>query len=109
MTAPALLAALTARGVLLASNGDRIQFEAPAGVLTDSDRHELKRLKPEILALLEKPCTPPARTFDAGAAYDPDQATAAAWRDFRRGKIDEATRDCRLGYADPDGEVSSHD
>lgn len=38
-------------GILLAADGDCITFDAPAGIAVPVD--ELRRLKPELLALLE--------------------------------------------------------
>ena len=51
MTA-ALLAHLTARGVTLAAEGDRLRVRAPVGVLTPEFRAEIAAHKPALLALL---------------------------------------------------------
>jgi hypothetical protein len=52
MTTAALLDGLTARGVTVAANGDRLKLSAPPGVLTPPTLAELKRRKPELLELL---------------------------------------------------------
>jgi hypothetical protein len=102
-----LLKALTAlnslerAGFVFTTDGHALRWRGPSGALTSADRESLRLYKPGILEVLTA-----RRTFDAGGAYDPGQATAAARREFRRGEITSAQRDFRLGYAD--GEVS-HD
>lgn len=50
MTAAALIDALRRQDVHLAIHGDRLEVDAPAGVLTDDVRRELRAHRPEILA-----------------------------------------------------------
>jgi pyochelin synthetase len=58
-----LLSDLTARGVRLQVNGDRLRVEAPTGVLTPEVRETLTEHKAELLQLLDptgadsSPCT----------------------------------------------------
>ena len=52
MSAPELLATLQARGVALSVNGERLAFDAPAGVLCEVDQLALKEHKPALIALL---------------------------------------------------------
>ncbi len=52
MIAAAFLADLRSRGVHLDGGGDRLCYDAPAGVLTDSDRAAIVTHKAELLALL---------------------------------------------------------
>jgi len=80
MKTTVLLDQFKARGVVIEANGDRLKLTAPTGVLTDDDRAELRRLKPELLLLLSGAAsggrtrhapdvaTVP-RVFDAGEAY----------------------------------------
>ena len=51
-TARTLLADLRRAGVLLTAKGDRLAFDAPAGVMTADVRAALTTHKPEILAVL---------------------------------------------------------
>jgi hypothetical protein len=55
VTATALLADLTCRGVELRPDGDRLRWRAPAGVVTEQDLAALRAVKVELLALLEPP------------------------------------------------------
>ncbi len=102
MTAKTLFSDLAARGVVLKSAADKLVFDAPTGVLTDDDRHELKRLKPELLLLLSTPTAPdvpPAteynnRTFDdrlklwrRGAFIEITAETIPAYRQAFAGKL----------------------
>jgi hypothetical protein len=52
MTAAALIDELTARGVHLWVEDDRLKFKAPAGELTDEDKARLTEHKADLLALL---------------------------------------------------------
>jgi hypothetical protein len=52
MTARALLSSLHARGVRLGVDGDKVTYDAPRGVLTDTDRKALRAHKQELLGLL---------------------------------------------------------
>ena len=55
MTATAILTDLSARGVLIWAEADRLKFDAPSGTLTDVDRAALREHKAELLALLRRP------------------------------------------------------
>ena len=55
MTAPDLLAALTALGATVQAVDDRLRIEAPAGALTPEIRSALTEQKPALLALLREP------------------------------------------------------
>lgn len=71
----ALLETMTARGVRLRADGNRLHVEAPTGVLTDADREALLVAKQPLLALLSKECTwCDSSTADGG--LDP---AAAPW------------------------------
>jgi hypothetical protein len=52
MSAVGLLADLRQRGVILTATGDRLQIDAPVGVLTESNRAALREHKAELLMLL---------------------------------------------------------
>ena len=52
MTAHDLIFDLSARGIVLEIADENLLFDAPVGVLTDTDRAQLKRHKREIMALL---------------------------------------------------------
>jgi len=52
MNAQALLHDLAARGVILSSNGDQLDIDAPSDVLTDELLATLREHKAELLALL---------------------------------------------------------
>ena len=54
MTLDTLMFELNQRGVVLQVAGDRIDYQAPAGVLTPELRHQLAAHKPELLAELRK-------------------------------------------------------
>jgi hypothetical protein len=54
MTAEALLATLRARGVEVLTDGQRVGVRPP-GALSDDERKALRRLKPDVLALLVVP------------------------------------------------------
>ena len=62
MTAHELLDALRADGVQVSANGDRLELDAPRGVLTRERLDQVRVLKPELLALLAEPgpTSPPA-------------------------------------------------
>lgn len=52
MTAQMILNDLTARGVHVGAESDRLTLDAPSGVVTEQDRLTLTRWKPELLQLL---------------------------------------------------------
>ena len=52
MNAPELLAELNGRGVRLTSHGDRLAYDAPAGVMTPDLAERVKACKAELLAIL---------------------------------------------------------
>ena len=74
MNAPALLDTLQRVGVVVEARGDRLHIEAPAGVLDGELRCELKRLKPELLHILQAQPAQPLRSTYAGEMYDPERA-----------------------------------
>ena len=55
MTAPELLAALTALGATVRAVEDRLRIEAPPGALTPALRSALAEQKPALLTLLGEP------------------------------------------------------
>jgi len=86
---------LKARGVILEADGESLMVDAPAGVLTDEDKAELKELKPILLRLSRRIVEDPVddgRRFDARPSrypgytgiYDPIDDE---WHDF-------PTKDC---------------
>jgi hypothetical protein len=54
MTPQALLDELERLNVKLTLNGDKLQLEAPAGVLTPDLREKIRQHKPELITLLKK-------------------------------------------------------
>lgn len=64
-TAYDLVRHLRERGVVLTVNGDRINYRAPAGTLTDADKASLAAHKREILDYLLTE-TPPKPSFPHG-------------------------------------------
>lgn len=70
MEAAAALAKLEALGVALSVEGDRLQFEAPAGVLFDVN--ELKAHKAELLPLIRDRHPPPIFEEMPGIEFDED-------------------------------------
>lgn len=52
MNAPELIAELNSRGVRLTVCGNRLRYDAPAGVMTSDLAERMKACKPELLALL---------------------------------------------------------
>lgn len=55
MDTPAtFLSALSARGITLEADGERLLVSAPAGVLTDADRGRIRVHKSELLALVAR-------------------------------------------------------
>jgi hypothetical protein len=66
MTANTLLARMAARGVRITLDGDNLKIDAPSGMLTDEDRHQLKCYKAELLWRLRHPeGDPPASGYQA--------------------------------------------
>lgn len=100
MSALQLLGTLEARGVKLASNGQHLRYEAPAGVLDAALLEEVRAHKSELFALLSLEVheqTP--QVFDAGAAYDPARAVGEAHRLYRAGEISLEDCGALLEYA----------
>lgn len=65
MTALKLISTLESRGVKLEAVAGKLNCHGVRGVLTDADRADLTRLKPEILALLSTTAPPaPAPTWE---------------------------------------------
>jgi hypothetical protein len=58
MNAFDILLTLAARGVVLTSDGATLIVDSPKGALTATDLDTLRRLKPELLAILEVRLTP---------------------------------------------------
>lgn len=54
MNVAALLKEFDDLGILVSPNGDRLQVDAPCGVVNDRLRHELKIHKPDILSFLRR-------------------------------------------------------
>lgn len=54
MTATSLLDELRQNGARFTLAGDRLRVDAPVGLLTEHVRAELRRLKPELMALLRR-------------------------------------------------------
>jgi hypothetical protein len=52
MNAIDLLLNLEARGVILTPRARKLVLDAPVGALTETDRHLIRRLKPELLSIL---------------------------------------------------------
>jgi len=78
MTTAGLLADLRRLGVVLWAEGDRLRFNAPAGVLTPDFRAQLAERKAEILGLLRGK---PGRASGAAAAAPRGQQILPAGRD----------------------------
>lgn len=78
LTAPALLAELSRRGVILQSDGKILELDAPRGALADL-LPEIARFKPALLELL----TPAPQTPDAARFWD---EVTAAIEGARRGQ-----------------------
>lgn len=109
MNAMTLLDTLQTRGVVLTLNGDKIAYEAPAGVVDSGVLNELRRLKPELLELLSQPiagnagteneCSTAPREFAVRDAYCPVEAAHYAAKEFRAGRINREQLDALLQYA----------
>ena len=54
MNASAILDGLHRRGVQLRADGDLIRWQAPTGVMTETDLSALRRSKPEVLAIIRE-------------------------------------------------------
>jgi hypothetical protein len=62
MTASALLADLTRRGVRLEVKGERLKWRAPSGQISEADKAAIRTHKPELLHLLRANACP---TYDS--------------------------------------------
>jgi hypothetical protein len=62
MRAADLLDDLRRRGAVVCRVGDRVRVDAPAGTVPDELRSELRRHKPELLALLSQAASAPRRS-----------------------------------------------
>jgi hypothetical protein len=113
MTAPELLAALTALGATVRAVDDRLRIEAPAGTLTPELRTALTERKPDLLALLGEPLVTRAHLC-AGCSrfFFPEPARLCYWCRKRRSEAPigppcdgcgEACEEC-LGRAVPEPE-----
>lgn len=75
MTAPDLLAALSAIGATVQAVEDRLRIEAPRGALTPELRAALAEQKPALLSLLrEPPRVRPNLCVGCGTVYFPEPA-----------------------------------
>ncbi len=54
MNASAILDNLHRRGVQLRADGDLIRWQAPTGVMTETDLSALRHSKPEVLAIIRE-------------------------------------------------------
>jgi hypothetical protein len=126
MSAANLCEELARRGVTLSlvPSSGRLSLEGDAAALDARVLADVRAMKPEIMALLEKretrynaapletlaressreetepaASTREVREFDAGAAYDPTLATAEAWRQWEAGEVSEAQFATLLSYA----------
>ena len=54
MNASAILNNLHRRGVSLRADGDMIRWQAPTGVMTETDLSALRNSKPEVLAIIRE-------------------------------------------------------
>lgn len=59
MNAQQILDDLTARGVRIWAEADRLKLDAPVGVVTAEDKAKLTAAKPELIAVLTQPGTCP--------------------------------------------------
>ncbi len=74
LTAPALLESLALRGAVVSlagAAGDRRLHVAPRDVLTDADRADIRRLKPDLIELLEAPDVAASATTGGAAVMAP--------------------------------------
>lgn len=110
MNAAALLGALRRNDVRAWCEGERLELEAPPGVLRPRLLEVVRCYKSELLELLalesasraaphEYSCAATVEGFTPRAVYDSGEATAHAWRKFRAGAISEGQRDALLSYA----------
>ncbi len=116
MNAAALLGALRRSDVRAWCEGERLELEAPPGVLRPRLLEVVRSYKAELLQLLELEsasratpheysCAATVEGFSPRAVYDSGAAAAHAWREFEGGKIDEGQRDALLSYAMQASEV----
>lgn len=82
MNAVLLLAQLKAAGASVTLNGETVDIDAPAGVLTPALLTELRAHKPEIVALLSAPSC-----FDCRPTHP--NSTACGGRPFTLGAVTE--------------------
>ena len=89
MTAPELLAALTAMGATVQAVEDRLRIEAPPGALTPALRSALAEQKLALLTLLQKPAwVRPLHLLCAGchSYFMHEPATFCYWCRSKRDK-----------------------
>ena len=80
--AAAFLRDLRSRGAVLRVEGDRLQGDAPRGVLTAADRAQVVARKAELVALLRaeaEPAAPPLTVADALDTF-PGARVVRGWR-----------------------------
>jgi hypothetical protein len=93
MTPTDLLRTLESRGARFWSEGGRISWEAPRGVLEPADLEALRRSKPSLLSLLRKRQAAQGEAYKASVDLDIERVTLGAldrileiavpWSDFR--------------------------
>jgi hypothetical protein len=87
MTANQLLGRMAARGVRIALDGNELKIDAPAGMLTDEDRHRLKCYKTELLWRLRHPeGDPSASGYTANVFINGERVRIALDRLIAEGK-----------------------
>jgi len=84
MSAVPVLLDLRARGVDVVLDGNRLRCHARLGVLTADDRDQLRRHKPEIVALLAQPDALLAAEAEAMRRVAADEAAGAALSGVKR-------------------------
>ncbi len=103
MNAQSLFLDLSARGIVLEIADEKLIFDAPRGVLTETDRAELRRLKPELLLLLQSgaataPPVAPADDVPPALLEYPDRTFDERLKVWRRGDLIEYTRGTAPAY-----------
>lgn len=84
MTAPELLADLTAHGVRLAARDGRLAYDAPAGMMTPERLGLLRACKPELLVLLGGTPEPEPPTDERPESPWPPESDGYADQEWRR-------------------------
>jgi hypothetical protein len=114
MSAQTVFDSLVARGATVTAE-DGVLYVAPRSVLTDSDRTELKRFKPELLTLLSgceisQPDAPaPESTLEPKAHSATVSAVAHAEQMMRVANTFPGAKPLKRGRWRIDGETYTHD